>query len=132
MSQPQESCEHFQTPNACDAACQCCCDACQERYEAGWARQVAEKNLCALCGIPNGELTLERLEEFKYVHFYQACDDCSPRVQEFFKQQNMCEVCRSPLTAAGDCPFCNSTTPLEGEVCGCKGCQYRAVNHSSR
>ena len=118
MSQPV--CDHgTAAPETCDASCQCCCDACQERYEAGWARQVAEKNLCALCGIPKGELTFERLEEFKYVHFYQACDDCHPLVCAFLQKEKRCCACRTPLKGDGSCSFCSQYVQELEEDCGC-------------
>jgi len=81
----------------CKGSCECNCETCQAAYVVAWEAQVAEKNLCIVCGIPK-ELSILSLWNTQTAHFYEPCEDCKPIVDAFFKSVGMCTQCRGPLT----------------------------------
>ena len=104
----------------CDASCECQCDECQERYEAGWKLTAEKENLCLACGMPY-DLTKNRLVEFQYVHFYDPCSSCKPLIQALLKAENMCATCRNPLID-GSCVKCLCT---KESGCMCHDCKVQ-------
>ncbi len=103
-------CKHgVAAPTHCPPTCDCWCDACQDRYEEDWSKRVAEEHLCNACGMPQGQLTLERVNKFQYVHFYLPCRGCTHSYREFMKKEGLCMICRSTLpTQPGEsCPTCS-------------------------
>lgn len=107
---PMETCKHAdQSDKECPPTCECWCDECQERYETAWDRQVQEESLCRACGMPEGDLTFERVAKFQYVHFYLPCVGCLDRYRAFMEKEGLCEGCRNPLPLSSEeaCPTCS-------------------------
>lgn len=118
------TCPHKENPAACDHSCLCHCDECQERYEAGWHAQAAAENLCDACGVPQDDpLTVDRLKETQYIHFYDPCPTCKPRLDATLAAANLCPTCRDPLPGTEPCVGCTCTGE---EQCPCRQCKaYR-------
>jgi hypothetical protein len=76
----------------------------QAAYEAAWLVQVAEKNLCDVCGIPK-IVTIQSLWDTQSAHFYEPCSTCKPIVEAFFLSAGLCLHCKGPLTeSSSHCP----------------------------
>lgn len=108
MSQPQqEPCKHAaEAANSCPPTCACWCDDCQARYETEWDRRATAEALCGACGMPNGELTLGRLQLFQYIHFFLPCVDCAVRYKAFTEKEGLCPMCRKASEGGHVCAGC--------------------------
>lgn len=119
---PMETCKHVgEGGTECPPTCECWCDECQERYETAWDRQVQEESLCGDCGMPEGELTVERVAKFQYVHFYLPCSNCMGRYRVFMKKEGLCEGCRNRLPQSSDeaCSTCSQhSSAMKGHQSG--------------
>ena len=87
------TCKHLDI-SGCDSSCECVCDDCQIRFEAGWAKRAEEKNLCIDCGVPM-ELTAESLIREQYTHFFQPCQACADVFKACMEVAKLCEKCHS-------------------------------------
>jgi hypothetical protein len=102
-----EPCKHAaEAPDSCPPTCACWCDACQVRYEDEWDRRAVAEALCGACGMPNGELTLGRLQLFQYIHFFLPCVDCAVRYKAFTQKEGLCPMCRKASEGGHVCAGC--------------------------
>jgi hypothetical protein len=102
----------------CDESCECSCDSCVEQFEKNWAILTTEKKLCSHCGIPN-TMTMDSLQETRYIHFYQPCESCKPLYLELVKSEGLCHQCQGRLIDS-KCPGCFCTENME--TCECRQC----------
>ena len=110
-----EPCKHENT-ECPPEGCECFCDSCQTDFERGWIERATNENLCVECGVPK-QITVTKLLETQYTHFFQPCKDCLPGVKACLTAANLCETCREPLN--GPCVKCTCTGK---EECSCREC----------
>lgn len=106
-TQAPEPCKHAaEASDSCPPTCACWCDDCQTRYEAEWDRRATAEALCGACGMPNGELTINRLQLFQYIHFFLPCVDCAKRYKAFTEKEGLCPMCRKASEGGHVCAGC--------------------------
>jgi hypothetical protein len=102
-----QPCKHADAaPDHCPPTCACWCDECQARYEDDWDLRAAAEALCPACGMPQGDLSLGRLQLFQYIHFYLPCVECAIRYKAFMQKEGLCPSCRGASSGGDVCAAC--------------------------
>ena len=92
--------------SGCDNTCECWCDTCQTTYEDFWKKIIVKENLCDRCGVPK-VMTLAKLLNAQYIHFFKPCESCRPAFKECMAAAKLCELCRGTLSGS-ICTKCES------------------------